>query len=156
MPSSQHRGRPSFEELTSAWPRRRLGPMWSEQEEAFEVIAKHGSCTLEVPTGMGKTAIGYTTLKALGNRGEGPLFYIVPTKTLVGRVRCFQTSLRPMVGMSLIVSTTTVQGTKSLACYCRTVSIGSIKRLAGLLVEEQNVAPTTTPSTKPTRSGVGS
>lgn len=72
--------------------------MWSEQEEAFEVIAKHGSCTLEVPTGMGKTAIGYTTLKALGNRGEGPLFYIVPTKTLVGQVAEMFPDVTPAYG----------------------------------------------------------
>jgi len=62
--------------------------MWGNQEEAFEIISDIGkSVTLELPTGSGKTAIGYTFLKTLEKQGEGPLFYIVPNKTLVEQVK---------------------------------------------------------------------
>lgn len=87
MASSQHRGWPSFEELASAFPRRQLGPMWEEQVGAFRHIARFGNCLLELPTGSGKTAVGMTVLEALSKRGEGPLFYTVPTKSLVGQVK---------------------------------------------------------------------
>ncbi len=87
MAPSQHRGWPSFDELASAFPRRQLGPMWEEQEGAFRHIVRYGNCLLELPTGSGKTAVGISVLRALAKRGEGPLFYTVPTKALVGQVK---------------------------------------------------------------------
>ena len=87
MAPSQHRGRPSLDELTSAFPRRQVGPIWDNQREALEQIARHGSMLLELPTGSGKTAVGMAVLRALAKRGDGPLFYIVPTKSLVGQVK---------------------------------------------------------------------
>mgnify|MGYP001564508944 CR=1 FL=1 len=61
--------------------------IWPEQEEALEIIAQlNKSVTLEMPTGSGKTAVGMAFLKTLKEKGEGPLFYIAPTKTIVEQV----------------------------------------------------------------------
>lgn len=57
------------------------------QREALELIAKNGSMALELPTGSGKTAVGYTVLRTLADANMGPLFYITPNKTLVDEVR---------------------------------------------------------------------
>jgi len=56
------------------------------QREALEFIARHPSSILELTTGTGKTAVGYTWLKWLAEQGASPLFYICPTKTLVDQV----------------------------------------------------------------------
>lgn len=66
--------------------------MRKNQKTSFELIAKtEGSATLELPTGSGKTAIGYTFLKALANifaRAETKqFFYIAPTKTIIEQVQ---------------------------------------------------------------------
>jgi len=62
--------------------------MRENQRKALEVIGKlQRSMILELPTGSGKTAIGYTVLKALQKLGQNPLFYIAPTKTIVEQVK---------------------------------------------------------------------
>ena len=58
------------------------------QKKAIEVIEKTGnSVALELPTGSGKTAIGYAFLKALEASGAKSLFYIAPTKAIVDQVK---------------------------------------------------------------------
>jgi len=62
--------------------------MRENQKKALEIIGKlKSSVILELPTGSGKTAIGYTVLKALQKLGQGPLFYVAPTKTIVEQVK---------------------------------------------------------------------
>jgi Rad3-related DNA helicase len=69
------------------------------QEKALAIITDEGGpVTLELPTGSGKTAIGYTFLKALLNLGRGPLFYITPNKTLVDQVKRFHPDVRVVYG----------------------------------------------------------
>ncbi len=58
---------------------------------------RHGVVTLEVPTGSGKTAVGFTFLMHLAKQGKSPLFYVVPTKTLVEQVKL----LHPEVTVAL-------------------------------------------------------
>jgi len=77
----------SLKRLTDSFPRKQHPALRPAQQQAFELIARNpGSLTLELPTGSGKTAIGYTYLRALANVAPGPLFYIVPNKTLVDTV----------------------------------------------------------------------
>ncbi len=68
------------------------------QREALEQIANQGSMTLEMPTGSGKTAVGYTVLKTLASAGMGPLFYIAPTKTQVDTTHSMHPELREVYG----------------------------------------------------------
>lgn len=72
------------------------------QKQAFEIIANASNgVILEIPTGEGKTEIGMTTLKALATRGQGPLFYVTPTKTLVEQVqRLFPGNVSVTLGRS--------------------------------------------------------
>ena len=61
--------------------------MTGNQDEGLHFIADNdGKAMLETPTGSGKTALGLTFLRALAARGEGPLYYLVPNKALVGQV----------------------------------------------------------------------
>jgi Rad3-related DNA helicase len=74
-------------QLKSAFPRRKYDAIKPAQADAFRAIAEAGgSALLELPTGTGKTAVGYSYLKALEAQGAGPLYYIVPTKALVDQV----------------------------------------------------------------------
>jgi Rad3-related DNA helicase len=69
------------------------------QIEAFEILEKEkGSVTLEIPTGTGKTLIGYVFLKAGQAKGESPLFYIVPNKTLVEQVKLLHPDVKVAYG----------------------------------------------------------
>lgn len=68
------------------------------QREALEQIAKNGSMTFEMPTGTGKTAVGYTVLKTLASAGMGPLFYIAPAKTQVDTTHKLHPDMREMYG----------------------------------------------------------
>lgn len=69
------------------------------QRQAFEIIAAaKRSVTLEMPTGSGKTAVGYTFLKTLAQAGAGPLFYIVPTKALVDQVKTMHPDVTAVYG----------------------------------------------------------
>lgn len=72
--------------LLANFPRHKYPQMRKNQRDGLETIAEEGAVIHEYPTGTGKTAIGYTVLKALQRAGEGPLFYIAPTKTLVEQV----------------------------------------------------------------------
>lgn len=73
--------------------------MTANQREAFRLITKwEGRVTLELPTGTGKTAIGYTFLRALAQKDQGPLFYICPTRTLVDQVFRLHLDLTPVYG----------------------------------------------------------
>jgi Rad3-related DNA helicase len=57
------------------------------QEKALEFIERNnGNAIIELPTGSGKTAVGYTHLRACNQISGGPVFYIVPNKTLVEQV----------------------------------------------------------------------
>lgn len=75
-------------DFRAAWPRDRYPFPKPAQRRALELIQEHdGRVTLELPTGTGKTAVGYTFLRAMANAGEGPLFYVASTKTLVEQVK---------------------------------------------------------------------
>ncbi|MEK7150955.1 MAG: DEAD/DEAH box helicase [Patescibacteria group bacterium] len=77
----------NHQDLEAAFPSRQYPKRLANQVEALEIIGNEkGSVILEMPTGSGKTAVGYTFLKALEQQGAGPLFYVVPTKTLVEQV----------------------------------------------------------------------
>ena len=74
--------------LMRSWPAHLYAEPHPSQLEAFRIIAKHdGQVTLELPTGTGKTAVGYTALNAVAQSAATSLFYIVPTKTLVDQVK---------------------------------------------------------------------
>jgi len=51
-----------------------------------------------MPTGSGKTAVGYTVLKTLANAGLGPLFYIAPTKAIVDQVKTLHPDVTAVYG----------------------------------------------------------
>ncbi|HUC88351.1 MAG TPA: DEAD/DEAH box helicase family protein [Candidatus Binatia bacterium] len=74
----------STKQLLASFPYQQYPEVKPAQQSALEAIAQYqGSALLELPTGTGKTAVGYTFLKTLEGAGAGPLFYIVPTKALV-------------------------------------------------------------------------
>ncbi|MCL5411923.1 MAG: DEAD/DEAH box helicase family protein [Patescibacteria group bacterium] len=91
-----HQGEQS-PELLAHFPWEQYPNIHPNQMQGLEVIARHQDegqpIILELPTGSGKTAIGYTVLKRAADLGKKPLFYIVPTKTLVDQVK----SLHPEV-----------------------------------------------------------
>lgn len=69
------------------------------QRDALDIISKaNSSVTLELPTGTGKTAIGYTFLKSLEANGQGPLFYTTPTKALVDQTKRLHPSVKTVYG----------------------------------------------------------
>lgn len=78
----------SLRDFVKAFPFSQYPEMRESQKKSFEFIAKtNSSVTLELPTGSGKTAIGYTFLKALASKISGQFFYIAPTKAIVGQVQ---------------------------------------------------------------------
>ncbi len=88
-------------DLTGNFPRDRHPSMKDAQKKAFAIIKdERGSepkvVILELPTGSGKTAIGYTYLKALKEQGKNSLFYIAPNKVLVEQVK----TLHPEVSVA--------------------------------------------------------
>ncbi len=57
------------------------------QADALEFIAsKKGRALLEIPTGEGKTAVGFTVARRYGLKSDGPVFYVTPTKAQVEQV----------------------------------------------------------------------
>ena len=90
----------SYEELLASFPRDSYPEVKPAQETALEAIAHSGdNALLELPTGTGKTAVGYTFLQALETRGEeGTLFYIVPTKALVDQVKQMHPDMTSVYG----------------------------------------------------------
>lgn len=56
------------------------------QTTGLRAAAQHGGqMMLEAPTGVGKTRLGLTVLRATAAKYGGPVFYVTPTKTLVGQ-----------------------------------------------------------------------
>lgn len=97
----------SFEDFLRVFPYDQYPIMRKNQNKSFELIAKTaGSATLELPTGSGKTAIGYTFLKALRETLAGWLaagdtkqfFYIAPTKTIIEQVHKLHPEIRVAFG----------------------------------------------------------
>jgi Rad3-related DNA helicase len=89
----------SYEYLLSCFPIDRYPDIKPAQYSALQAIAEtRGSALLELPTGTGKTAVGYTFLKALDQLRLGPLFYIVPTKALVDQVATMHPDLQVTYG----------------------------------------------------------
>ncbi|MBI4127656.1 MAG: hypothetical protein HY459_01150 [Parcubacteria group bacterium] len=71
------------------------------ERRALEILNRErSSVLLELPVGSGKTAIGYTFLRALEDAGHRPLFYITPTKTLVDQVKRLHPEVRVVYGRS--------------------------------------------------------
>lgn len=72
------------------------------QKDALENIAKTIKegvpIVLELPTGSGKTAIGYTFLKTIEKASGGPVFYIVPNKTLVDQMKNLHPDVKIIYG----------------------------------------------------------
>ena len=83
---SDYRDALSLENLMDSFPRQYRHVQVSQQE-AFEAIAKHGSLTLEAPTGTGKTAVAWTYLEVLEEAGAESLVYITPNKTQVNQIQ---------------------------------------------------------------------
>lgn len=81
------------------FPREQYPSILPNQRTALTLIDQHdGRITLELPTGSGKTAVGYSFLKSLAAKRRGPLFYIVPNKTLVQQVVNLHPDLVPAYG----------------------------------------------------------
>lgn len=75
-------------DLIKALPRHQYPELRPVQEEALEVIAgSKDPLILELPTGSGKTLIGYTVLSALAAQRKHGLFYVVPTKAQAEQVK---------------------------------------------------------------------
>lgn len=88
-------------DLLASWPSEQYPTMLPVQRRALELLEKEsGSTILELPTGSGKTAIGYTFLKAMLDQGLAPLFYVAPTKTLVDQVKSLHPDVTVIYGRS--------------------------------------------------------
>jgi Rad3-related DNA helicase len=88
----------TLDNLLSHFPWEQYPQIRPNQREALAAIAKNGSMSLEMPTGSGKTAVGYAVLSTLADAGMGPLFYITPTKTQVDTVKQMHPDLREAYG----------------------------------------------------------
>jgi|SRR5579872_104615 len=75
-------------DLLESFPFDRYTRPLKNQLIAFEQIQENnGNITIQMPTGSGKTCVGYTFLKALYEKGKRRLVYIVPNKTLVNQIK---------------------------------------------------------------------
>ncbi len=92
----------AFALLAKHFPQTRYARMLPNQEAALQTLADRGlrSTTLELPTGSGKTAIGYTYLRALASERVGSYVYVVPTKALVDQVRLLHPDMEVVYGRS--------------------------------------------------------
>jgi Rad3-related DNA helicase len=79
----------SLDLINHYWPdhisRFKGGPR-SLQATIFEFAAGHGSCIIEGPTGLGKSAVEYTLAHAAASQLGGPVFWVAPTRALVGQI----------------------------------------------------------------------
>ncbi len=67
------------------FPYKTYPKMRNAQKSVFTILSTDNPLLCEAPTGSGKTAIGYTYLKAeTASGGQG--YYVVPTKTLVDQI----------------------------------------------------------------------
>ncbi|MCL5411458.1 MAG: DEAD/DEAH box helicase family protein [Patescibacteria group bacterium] len=98
----KHQDGGQSQNLLAHFPWSQYPDIHPNQQEALEIIARHQDegepIVLELPTGSGKTAIGYTVLKQAASLGKKPLFYIVPTKTLVDQVKSLHPDLTVVYG----------------------------------------------------------
>ncbi len=86
-------------DLMGAFPFNRYPHMRVAQRETLEGMeGVSGIKVRELPTGSGKTAIGYTYLKALQNLGKKHLFYIGPNKALVEQMASLHPDVHVMYG----------------------------------------------------------
>ncbi len=87
-----------MQNLKASFPHDLFPEMRANQEAAFKAIAEHGSVTIEMPTGEGKTAVEYTILKAMEKKGKGPLWLITPSKTVVEQTKKMFPSVKIALG----------------------------------------------------------
>lgn len=81
------------------WPKDRYPRIMGNQESVLRLVGNKGiSLLLELPTGTGKTAIGYTFLKTLEVDDRKSLFYITPNKTLVDQIKKLHPDVKVMYG----------------------------------------------------------
>lgn len=86
-------------ELLDTFPWESYPEMRPNQDLAFTAIAEeNGNVIIESPTGSGKTAIEFTFLKTLENRGEWPLFWIVPNKAQVEQIKLLHPEVQVAYG----------------------------------------------------------
>lgn len=90
-------------DLMKSFPRKQYPKMTKNQKEAVKTIENliadgNDQIILELPTGTGKTAVGYAFLKAHEKLGLGPLFYICPNKSLVDQVNKMHPDLKIVYG----------------------------------------------------------
>ena len=93
----QHQKHLGLPELMASFPYHLYKVVRPNQEEALKAVAEHRSVTIEAPTGEGKTAIGYTVLRATEKQGAKSLWLITPSKTVVGQIK----EMFPSVKMAL-------------------------------------------------------
>ena len=92
----------SYRQLRANFPHR--GGPNDTQEGGLRILAERAgqvhsrSVIFEIQTGGGKTALGFTFLRTLERRGRGPLFFVVPTKTLVLQVQQLHPEVRVVYG----------------------------------------------------------
>lgn len=95
----QHQQHQQHLNLFGVFPFDQYPKIRENQKKAMEVIEKaNDSVTLELPTGSGKTAIGYTFLKAIENSGKRTLFYVAPTKAIVDQVHALHPDTKIIYG----------------------------------------------------------
>jgi Rad3-related DNA helicase len=86
-------------DLTGAFPFDRHPQMRIGQKHAIEHLQGSDDVTVhELPVGSGKTALGYTFLKAHAKRGAQQLFYIAPNKTQVEQVKALHPDVHAVFG----------------------------------------------------------
>ncbi len=90
----------SHQELLDSFPYHTHPTIKPTQDAALQAIANNnGNALLELPTGTGKTAVGYTFLQADEASGEeGTRFYIVPNKALVDQVHAMHPDMAVVYG----------------------------------------------------------
>ncbi|OGG64891.1 hypothetical protein A3C94_00090 [Candidatus Kaiserbacteria bacterium RIFCSPHIGHO2_02_FULL_55_17] len=82
------------------FPRNRYSAMLGTQKTASNFIKESVASifALECPTGTGKTAIGYSYLKAMLASGVKQPFYLVPNKTLAEQVKSLHPDVHAVYG----------------------------------------------------------
>jgi Rad3-related DNA helicase len=87
-------------DLTGYFPLDRYPALLDNQRAAFDFIEGSGERIniLECPTGTGKTAIGYSYLRAMQANGAKVLFYLVPNKTLAEQVKSLHPDVHVVYG----------------------------------------------------------
>lgn len=84
-------------DLLESFPWKLYPKIRKVQKEALEIIPD-GSATLEAPTGSGKTAIGYTFLKTLLQKGAKTLVYATITKAQASQLKAWFPEVKVVFG----------------------------------------------------------